>query len=70
MLPILLIYAGLAGAYLLVLPVLVVLYLQARWEKAGSWEKVLIFFLVFFFFPGTLLVSPFINFRPPLRPVS
>lgn len=68
--PILLVYLALAGLYLVVMPVISVLYLKARWSYAGAWEKVFLLFLVFFFFPGLLLVCPFITFRPPLRSVS
>ncbi|MGF1499914.1 MAG: NAD(P)H-quinone oxidoreductase subunit L [Elainellaceae cyanobacterium] len=57
-------YVGLAGAYLLVLPLLTVFYLKSRWYVASSVERVLMYFAVFFLFPGLLLLSPFINFRP------
>jgi len=68
--PIALVYLALAGLYLVVMPVISALYLKARWSYAGPWEKVLLFFLIFFFFPGLLLVCPFINFRPALRQVN
>ncbi|MEB3355866.1 MAG: NAD(P)H-quinone oxidoreductase subunit L [Synechococcales bacterium] len=57
-------YVGLAGAYLLVLPLITVFYLKSRWYVASSVERLLMYFAVFFFFPGLLLLSPFINFRP------
>ncbi|MEN9219441.1 MAG: NAD(P)H-quinone oxidoreductase subunit L [Thermostichales cyanobacterium BF4_bins_65] len=68
--PVALVYLALAGLYLLVMPLVSVLYLKARWSYAGKWEKVLLCFLVFFFFPGLVLVCPFINFRPPLRKLA
>jgi NAD(P)H-quinone oxidoreductase subunit L len=62
-------YAAIAGAYLLVIPLVLLFYFKARWYKTGSLERVFICFLVFFFFPGLLLVSPFFNFRPEARQV-
>ncbi|MFZ9737399.1 MAG: NAD(P)H-quinone oxidoreductase subunit L [Prochlorotrichaceae cyanobacterium] len=60
-------YLGLAGAYLLVMPLLVYVYLQKRWYVASSIERVIMYFMVFFFFPGMLLLTPFLNFRPQPR---
>lgn len=65
----LLLYAALAGAYLVVVPLLVYAYLQARWYVASAWERGFMYFLVFFFFPGMLLFSPFLNFRPQRRQI-
>jgi NAD(P)H-quinone oxidoreductase subunit L len=62
-----LLYLALAGAYLLVLPLLIIFYMKARWYVASSIERVLMYFLVFFFFPGLLIISPFLNFRPQPR---
>lgn len=64
---VLLLYAALGGAYLVVLPALVFLYLKQRWYVASSIERLLMYFTVFFFFPGLLLLSPFLNFRPQKR---
>ncbi|MGB3613781.1 MAG: NAD(P)H-quinone oxidoreductase subunit L [Elainellaceae cyanobacterium] len=64
---VLLMYAGLGGAYLLVLPAATMLYLKARWYDASSVERVAMYFCVFFFFPGLLLLSPFVNLRPERR---
>ncbi|HIK21367.1 MAG TPA: NAD(P)H-quinone oxidoreductase subunit L [Synechococcus sp. M44_DOE_062] len=60
-------YAGLAVLYLLVLPLLSLLYVDKRWTSGGAWEKVLMFFLVLFFFPGMVLLAPFMTFRPKPR---
>lgn len=60
-------YAALGGAYLLVLPAIAFLYLRNRWYVASSIERVLMYFLVFFLFPGLVLLSPFLNFRPQRR---
>jgi NAD(P)H-quinone oxidoreductase subunit L len=64
-----LLYLTLSGLYLLVIPGLVYLYLQKRWYVASSIERVFMYFLVFFFFPGMLLLSPFLNLRPSRRAV-
>jgi NAD(P)H-quinone oxidoreductase subunit L len=64
---VLLLYAALGGAYLVVLPALVFLYLKQRWYVASSIERLLMYFMVFFSFPGLLLLSPFLNFRPQKR---
>ncbi len=62
-------YLALAGAYLLVLPLMLYFYLRARWYVASSVERLLLYFLVFLFFPGLLLWAPFLNFRPRPRSV-
>ncbi|MEA5572883.1 NAD(P)H-quinone oxidoreductase subunit L [Calothrix sp. UHCC 0171] len=65
-----LLYLILAGAYLLVMPVIVVFYLKWRWYTASSIERLLMYFLVFFFFPGLLVLSPVLNFRPRRRTIE
>lgn len=62
-------YLALAGAYLLVVPAALYLYLQKRWYVASSWERAFMYFLVFFFFPGLLLLAPVLNFRPRSRQI-
>ncbi|GAB4226669.1 MAG: photosynthetic/respiratory NAD(P)H-quinone oxidoreductase subunit L [Stanieria sp.] len=64
-----LIYLVLSGAYLLVLPAMIYFYLKSRWYVASSIERVFMYFLVFLCFPGMLLLSPFLNFRPKRRAV-
>lgn len=65
-----LLYLILAGAYLLVVPLAVLFYLKLRWYVASSFERGFMFFLVFFFFPGLLLLGPFVNFRPQRRQIE
>lgn len=65
-----LLYLVLAGAYLLVMPVFLINYLNFRWHSAGSIERLFMYFLVFFFFPGLLVLSPIINFRPKRRAIG
>lgn len=65
-----LLYLVLAGSYLVVIPAIVYFYLQARWYVASSFERGFLYFLVFFFFPGLILLAPFLNFRPKRRQVE
>ena len=64
-----LLYLSLAGAYLLVIPIAVFFYLNLRWYTCGSVERVFMYFLVFFFFPGLLVLSPFVNLNPRPRQI-
>ena len=63
-------YLVLSGAYLVVIPFALYAYLQKRWYVVSSFERSFMYFLVFFFFPGLLLLSPFLNFRPKRRQVQ
>lgn len=65
-----LLYLALAGAYLLVVPVALLFYLNLRWYAASSVERTLMYFVVFLFFPGLLVLSPFINLRPRPRKIE
>ncbi|MBZ8178525.1 NAD(P)H-quinone oxidoreductase subunit L [Oscillatoria salina] len=62
-----LLYLSLSGLYLLVIPALLYVYMNSRWYVVSSFERAFMYFLVFFFFPGLLLLSPFLNFRPKRR---
>jgi NAD(P)H-quinone oxidoreductase subunit L len=64
-----LLYLVLGGAYLAVVPLALFFYLKARWFVASSIERTFMYFLVFLFFPGMLVLSPFLNFRPQRRQV-
>jgi NAD(P)H-quinone oxidoreductase subunit L len=64
-----LLYLMLGGAYLVVLPLAIFFLLKQRWYVAGSIERVFLYFLVFLCFPGLLLLSPFLNFRPSKRTI-
>ncbi len=63
-------YVALAGAYLLVLPAALYAYLNSRWYVASSFERGFMYFLVFFLFPGLILLAPFLNFRPQPRKIA
>ena len=65
-----LLYLGLSILYLLIMPGFVYLYLNSRWYVASSFERGFMYFLMFFFFPGVLLLSPFLNFRPKRRQLN
>ncbi|MCA2660071.1 MAG: NAD(P)H-quinone oxidoreductase subunit L [Microcystis sp. M049S2] len=65
-----LIYLSLSVLYLLVIPAVIYYYLNTRWYVASSWERGFMYFLMSFFFPGMLLLSPFLNFRPQRRTIK
>jgi NAD(P)H-quinone oxidoreductase subunit L len=65
-----LLYLILSGAYLLVLPGALYWYLKQRWYVASSIERLLMYFMVFFLFPGMILLAPFLNFRPNRREIE
>ncbi len=64
------IYGGLAIAYLLVIPAAILFYLKVKWHKVSSVERFVLYGLVFAFFPGLLLLSPILNFRPQPRSLN
>lgn len=64
-----LLYLILAGTYLVVVPFGLYIYLQKRWYVVSSFERAFMYFLVFFFFPGMILLAPFLNFRPQRREI-
>ncbi|MGD1866549.1 MAG: NAD(P)H-quinone oxidoreductase subunit L [Phormidesmis sp.] len=62
-------YGALAVAYLVVVPAALMFYLKARQTSAGSVERLFLYGLILVFFPGCLVLSPFLNFRPQRREV-
>lgn len=64
-----LLYAALGGLYLLVIPAALLYYLKLRWNTVSSVERLILYALAFVFFPGMLLLSPLLNFRPQRREV-
>ncbi|WP_319423062.1 NAD(P)H-quinone oxidoreductase subunit L [Pleurocapsa sp. FMAR1] len=62
-----LLYLVLSGTYLVVLPAIVYFYLKNRWYVASSIERLIMYLFVFLSFPGMILLSPFLNFRPKRR---
>ena len=66
----LILYAVLAGAYLIVVPGLIYGYLNSRWFVASSWERAFMYFMVFFFLPGMIVLAPILNLRPKPRQIE
>ena len=56
-------YLALAGAYLLVVPLGLIAWMAKRWTVMGKIERTAVYGLVFLFFPGLIVFSPFINLR-------
>ena len=56
-------YLALAGAYLVVIPLALIWWLQKRWTVMGKIERTALYGLVFLFFPGMIVFAPFINLR-------
>ena len=46
------VYVGLAGLYLLVIPVALLYYLRSRWNVAGSVERLILYSSLFVVFPN------------------
>ena len=63
-------YLSLSVFYLLIVPAAIYFYLNSRWYVASSFERAFMYFLMFFFFPGMLLLSPFLNLRPKRREIK
>jgi len=57
------VYALLGAGYLVVVPLLLYWWMNRRWMVMGKLERTAIYGLVFLFFPGLILFSPFLNFR-------
>jgi len=60
---VLLAYGLLAGLYLLVVPLALFFWMNSRWHRMSNVERLVIYGLVFLFFPGMVLFAPFLNFR-------
>lgn len=56
-------YAVLAGAYLVVVPLALYAWMIRRWTAMGKIERTAVYGLVFLFFPGLILFAPFLNVR-------
>jgi len=60
---VLLAYGLLGGLYLLVVPLGLFLWMNSRWHRMSNIERLVIYGMVFLFFPGMVLFAPFLNFR-------
>jgi NAD(P)H-quinone oxidoreductase subunit L len=56
-------YVAIAGAYLVAVPLALYAWMVKRWNVMGKLERFGVYGLVFLFFPGLILFSPFINLR-------
>jgi len=60
---VLLAYGLLGGLYLLVIPLALFVWMNSRWHRMGKIERLLVYGLVFLFFPGMIVFAPFLNLR-------
>ena len=60
---VLLAYAALGFAYLVVVPLGLYFWMNKRWYVMGKIERTGVYGLVFLFFPGLILFAPFLNLR-------
>ena len=56
-------YLALFSIYLIVVPLLLFYWMNNRWNNMGKFERLGVYGLVFLFFPGLILFSPFLNLR-------
>ena len=56
-------YMGIVSIYLLVIPLMLFYWMNNRWNVMGKLERLGVYGLVFLFFPGLILFSPFLNLR-------
>ncbi len=56
-------YIVILGIYLAVVPLSLFYWMNNRWNVMGKFERLGIYGLVFLFFPGLILFSPFLNLR-------
>ena len=57
-------YGLLAGLYLLFVPLMLYAWMNQRWHRMGKVERLVVYGMVFLFFPGMILYAPFLNLRP------
>ena len=56
-------YAFILTLYLVIVPLSLFYWMNNRWNIMGKFERLGIYGLVFLFFPGLILFSPFLNLR-------
>lgn len=56
-------YVGIISIYLFVIPLILFYWMNNRWNVMGKLERLGVYGLVFLFFPGLILFSPFLNLR-------
>jgi len=56
-------YIVILTIYLAIVPLSLFYWMNNRWNVMGKFERLGIYGLVFLFFPGLILFSPFLNLR-------
>jgi NAD(P)H-quinone oxidoreductase subunit L len=56
-------YVALGGFYLVLAPVALLWWMTQRWTLMGKFERTFVYGLVFLFFPGLIVLAPFVNLR-------
>tara|TARA_Y100001970_G_scaffold108285_1_gene135436 strand:- start:1337 stop:1576 length:240 start_codon:yes stop_codon:yes gene_type:complete len=56
-------YVIILALYLVIIPLSLFYWMNNRWNVMGKFERLGIYGLVFLFFPGLILFSPFLNLR-------
>ena len=56
-------YVGIISVYLIFIPLILFYWMNNRWNVMGKFERLIVYGLVFLFFPGLILFSPFLNLR-------
>ena len=56
-------YFGVVSIYLFIIPLILFYWMNNRWNFMGKFERLAVYGLVFLFFPGLILFSPFLNLR-------
>ena len=56
-------YLSIVIIYLFVIPLILFYWMNNRWNVMGKLERLGVYGLVFLFFPGLILFSPFLNLR-------
>ena len=56
-------YVVILTLYLVIVPLSLFYWMNNRWNIMGKFERLGIYGLVFLFFPGLILFSPFLNLR-------
>ena len=57
------VYIGIISIYLLIIPLILFYWMNNRWNVMGKFERFGVYGLVFLFFPGLIIFSPFLNLR-------
>ena len=56
-------FVGIISIYLVVIPLILFYWMNNRWNVMGKFERLIVYGLVFLFFPGLIIFSPFLNLR-------